>query len=787
MSFYNLKIAWRFLLRTKVFTIVNILGLALGFAGFVLASLYINHEQSYDSWNPNYKDIYLVGLTNQGKASDLTSISLGPAIKAQLPEIVKMARVNSFPYELPFSSDEDVFFIKHWIGADVAFAEMFGIKTPGIDLDSITGQTVFIRPDVAQKLFPNNSNIQDEWVVMGNKNSGFSLQLSGVTGPAPGLSNIEFECIAFLKELGADLPDNESVQTFIQVKSGTNIDELTAHINDVFKESISKKTENINSSIAKSSIYLDPLKNLHLRPTHGSSTGYKIVIALSALSIIILLLAGINFANLMLVLAQKRAKEIGMKKIFGVTRARLIIQFFSEVFIQCFIAASIAVFIVSITINILVKNFQYDLSAFGFNESVLFQLLIAVILTSVVSGLYPAFVLSQSESIMIIKGRYQNSPRTQYFRNLLLVFQFVIAFGFISVMIVIHKQMDFIEHADRGFNTDQVVYIKNQATLNRAADFTTIRDRMKAISGIESVTVATAVPGGHLPQAYDFQYLDRMFKLDHIGVDFEYFETLGMKLLAGRTFSQEFPADTVNAAVLNETAVKDLGLKDPIGAIIRGCNTEFRVIGVVNDSKTQGFEELINPTIYSINNGCQIPKVEILAKIAPRNLQVTLGALATQWKSINKLDGDHFIYEFVNQKYATLYAKQVQLQRAFTAFTILIILVALMGLFNMAAYSISVRQKEVGIRKVLGASSQEILFLLNKPFLKIVCLSILISTPIAWWLANRWLQDFAYRVDIQWWFFALGAILSLLIALITVSIQAVKATYLNPVDVLREE
>ncbi|TCK84709.1 ABC transporter permease [Albibacterium bauzanense] len=787
MIFYNFKIAWRFLLRTKVFTIVNIIGLALGFAGFVLASLYINHEQSYDSWNPHYKDIYLVGLTNQGKTTDLTSVSLGPAIKAQLPEVVKMARVNSFPYEIPFSSDEDVFFIKHWIGADVSFAEMFGIKTPGFDLDSISGQAVFFRPDVAQKLFPNTSNIQDEWVVMGSKDSGFPLQLSGATAPAPGLSNIEFECIAFVKELGADLPNNESVQTFIQVKAGTNIDELTAHINDIFTNSISKKTENINSSIAKSSIYLDPLKNLHLRPTHGSSTGYKIVIALGALSVIILLLAGINFANLMLVLAQKRAKEIGMKKIFGVTRSKLIIQFFSEVFVQCFIAAGIAVFIVSITINILVKNFQYDLSAFGFNESVLFQLFIAVILTSVVSGLYPAFILSQSESIKIIKGRYQNSHRTQYFRNLLLVFQFVIAFGFISVMIVIHKQMDFIETADRGFNVDQVVYIKNQAILNKATDFITFRNRMKAIPGVESVTVATTVPGGHLPKAYDFQYLDRMFKFDHIGVDFEYFETMGMKVLAGRAFSQEFPTDTINAAVLNEAAVKELGLKDPIGTIIRGCNTEFKVIGVIKDSKTLGFEELINPTIYSINNNCQIPKVEILAKISSGNMQATLAALATQWKSINKLDGDYFIYEFVNQKYATLYAKQEQLQRAFTGFTILIILVALMGLFNMAAYSISIRQKEVGIRKVLGASSQEILFLLNKPFLRIICLSILISTPIAWWLANRWLQDFAYRVDIQWWFFALGAVLSLLIAFITVSIQAVKATYLNPVDVLYEE
>ncbi|HUH19098.1 ABC transporter permease [Albibacterium sp.] len=787
MNFYNLKIAWRFLLRTKVFTIVNILGLALGFASFVLASLYIDHEQSYDSWNPNYKDIYLVGLTNEGKASDLTSISLGPAIKAQLPEIVEVARVNSFPYDVPFNSDEDVFFIKHWLGADVALAKMFDIKTPGIDLDIISGQAVFIRPDIAQKLFPNISNIQKEWVVMGNKEDGLPLQLNGVTSVLPGLSNIEFDCIGFVKELGADLPDNQTVQTFIQVKSGTNIDELTTQINDIFKKSISKQSENINSSFAKSSVYLDPLKNLHLRPIHGSSTGYKIVIALGSLSIIVLLLAGINFANLMLVLAQKRAKEIGMKKIFGVTRAKLIFQFFSEVFFQCLIAGCIALFLVSITINVLVKNFQYYLSAFGFNGTVLFQLLVAVILTSIVSGLYPAFILSRGETITIIKGRYQNAPRTQYFRSLLLVFQFVIAFGFISVMIVIHKQMSFIETSDRGFNADQVVYIKNLATLNKTIDFTAFRNRIKAIPGIESVTVSTTVPGGANPIAQEFQHIDQKLKLDHIGVDFEYFETLDMEIMAGRVFSLNFPADTANAAVLNETAVRELKLQNPIGAIIRGCNTEFKIIGVVKDSKMQGFEELISPTIYSINNSCLIPRVEILAKISPTNMQATLGALATQWKSINKRDGDHFIYEFVNQKYATLYAKQEKLQQAFTGFTILIILVALMGLFNMAAYSISVRQKEIGVRKVLGASAQEILFLLNRPFLKIVCLSILISTPIAWWLANKWLQDFAYRIEIQWWFFALGAILSLLIAFMTVSVQAVKATYLNPVEVLREE
>jgi len=787
MNVHNFKITWRLLLKAKLFTVVNIFGLAIGFAGFVLAYLYINYESSYDSWNLNYENIYLVGLEGDGLASDLTPASLGTTIKEQLPEIAELGRVREFPYEVAFHSNEQVFFIKHWLGADVSFAKMFGIESKGSDLDSISNQAVFLNPAVATVLFPKAADIQGKWVMMGNKNEGLPLQLSGVTKAVPGLSNIEFDCLGLVEDLEPGMGNNADVQTFIQVKPGTNIKLLSAKLNEVFKGTVAKATENIFSSIENKKVYLDPLKNLHLRPKHGSSTGYKIVIALSLLSSIILILAGINFANLMIVQAQKRAKEIGMKKIFGITPWQLMLQLFSEVFIQCFSAACIALFLVSIIINILVKNFGYDLTAFEFNETILYQLFAAVVLTSFISGLYPAIILSGNKSIRIIKGNYQVSYKTNSFRNILLAFQFVIAFGFISVMIVIHKQMDFIKTADPGFSSSQVVYIKNLVVFNEANEFSAIRDRMKTIPGIEAVSVATNFPGGHPPVANDFEYLDRKQKLDHVGVDFEYFETLNMDILEGRFFSSEFPVDSINSAILNEAAVKTFGLTNPIGAIIRGCDTEFQVVGIVKDSKTQGFEELVRPTVYSIKNTCMVSKVEILAKIAPGKIQASLGTLKKEWNTINKKDSGHFIYEFLDQKYAALYAKQEQLQRAFTAFTVLIILVALMGLFSMAAYSISIRRKEVGIRKILGASGKEILLLLNKPFLKLVGLAILISTPIAWWLSNRWLQSFAYRINMEWWYFLLGAVFCLVIAFITVSIQVVKATYLNPVDVLHEE
>lgn len=785
MNFYNLKIALRFSLRTKLFTFINIIGLSLGFAGFILAYLYINHEKSYDSWNPNYETIYLVGLENQGQYSDLTPISLGEALQEQLPEIVEMGRMNYFPYEVPFNSDEDVYFIKSWVGADVSIAKMFNIETQGMPLDSINTATAFIRQDIATKLFPQNTNVQNEWVTMGNKESGLPMQLSGTVKEFSGLSNIEFETIGFLKDLSVDLSEDQDVKTFIQVEAGTDIEALTLKINRIFENITSKKHDN-TLALTNSIVYLDPLKNLHLQPKYGSSMGYKIIIALGLLSSIILVLAAINFANLMIVQAQKRAKEISMKKIFGVSQNKLVLQFFIEAFIQCFLAACFALFLVNIVINVLVNDFAYDLVAFQFEKTVVLQLAIAVLLTSMVSGLYPAVILSRKKSIALIQGRYHNSHRNHDLRHGLLAFQFIIAFVFISVMMVINRQMDFMNKGDRGFNTDQVVYIKNLATFYAPNDFVLIRDRMKEVLGIEKVTVATSLPGGHVPQEEEWTFRDKKYKMDFIGVDFEYFETLGITLLDGRVFSSNFPADSLRSIILNETAARTFGIKT-IGEKISGFEQHYEVVGIVKDSKMQGFEELSCPTIYSIHNPTRVPKVQIMAKMKDENLAASLALLSKEWKTINKKDGDYFIYEFLDQKYASLFAKQNQLKSAFANYTVLIVLVALMGLFSMAAFSIQTRQKEIGIRKILGASGKEILLLLNKPFLKIAIIAILVATPIAWYLSSRWLQTFAYKIELRGWYFVFGAAVSLVIAFATVSVQAIKATYSKPVEALHED
>lgn len=786
----NLKIAWRNVLRSKLFTAFNILGLALGFAGFILAYLYINRETSYDRWNPNYDNIYLVGLSYEGNRTDLTPPALATAIKAKLPGVVEVGRVSYFPWEMPFIHDHGEAIVKDWKAADLSIKKMFGVEAHGkATADEAPPELNLITAKVASVLFPKNSEMvfEPRLIALQNEQSGIFYPIHGITKER-GLSNLTYEAIFFKPDLAGDAEgDPLQYQTFIQVKPGTDLSLLDEKIKELYKREISQQHHTVTSAFAKGETYLDPLKNLHLRPQHGSNTGYITVWALGVLSVVILLLAGINFANLMIAQANKRAKEIGLKKVFGVSRGRLVLQFMGEVLLQCLLAAIFAWGVVLLCRNGLQKWLAYDLAGFAVDGQIIWQLLLAALLTALLSGSYPAIILSGYHPLSILKGNFQTSHRTAWFRHALLTFQFVIALVFISGMLILNRQLDYIRDGDKGFDPEQLVYIKNAAILNNPADFKPFRDRMQAYPGIEYATAATSTPGGIGPAEKEFQHVSEVRKADHIAVDFDYVETMGMKVLQGRSFTETFAADSMKGAVVNETLVRAFGMQNPIGQTIRGCNTDFQIVGVVKDSKLQGYEELVHPTVYSINNPCGQFKTEILIKTKPGTAQQALAALEKDWKSINRLDGEHFRYEFVDQKYAALHAQQEQLESAFSAFTVLSIAIAVMGLFSMSAYSISIRQKEMSIRKVLGASVMQLFVQLNRPFFRVFVLASLIALPLAYLLVERWLATFAYRITVSWWMFALAGMVALLITLLTVAYQSVRAARANPVDSLRDE
>ncbi|MEH6304629.1 FtsX-like permease family protein [Olivibacter sp. CPCC 100613] len=796
MNTNNLKIAWRAAWKSKLFTMLNMLGLAIGFAGFILAYAYIHRENSYDKWNPNYENIYLIGLTDEARSSDITPAALAPALKAAIPEIESVGRVARAPFEIPFISENEMFYVKNWLGADRTIATIFAINLTGLSIANSSEKSIgLLSAEVGKKLFPNEAPAAfktSKMVSLMNEESGFTENVHGITEPRL-LSNLEYDYIGFREDIaeGKGDGDNNVYQTYILVKPGINIKALTHKINTIYQNNIAKRGEVSRSTRAESIIYLDPLENLHLRPKNGSDTGYKIVWALGILSSIILLLACINFANLMLVQSQKRFKEIGLKKVFGVSRKRLGLQFLIEVFAQCLLSAGIACFMVNMGWNAMITFFGYDFSSFDFNLTVFGQLGSAILLTTLFSGLYPAYILSGYHPITIFKGNLYNGHGTFTLRNALLAFQFIIAFVFISAMLVINRQMNYMEKSDKGFNVDHIVHIKNLTLFNKPAQFTTLRNQMKAIPGIEEVTVVTNYPGGPAPSNEEFTYIDKAYALDHIGVDFGYFETLDMDLLAGRTFSTSLQSDTTQSIVINESAARRLGINQLNGEKIRICDQNYTLIGIVKDSKMQGFEQLVKPTAYTLQTKCSYPnhpfKSDILVKVNGSSIRSTLQMLEKQWPSINKLDGKYFIYDFLDQQYAALYAKQEQLRQAFTAFSTLIMLVALLGLFSMSAFAINLREKEVSIRKVLGANTRQILLLLNKPFIQLVCIAMLIATPLAWWGTARWLDSFAYRIHLSWVIFIVGAALTLFLAFITISYQAIKASIVNPADTLRNE
>ncbi|HWK99682.1 MAG TPA: FtsX-like permease family protein, partial [Parapedobacter sp.] len=474
MNLNNLKIAWRNVWRSKIFTSLNILGLALGFAGFILAYLYINRETSYDRWNPNYEHIYLVGLTYQGTNTDLTPPALAKAIKEKLPEVEEVGRVSYFPWEIAFIHDDGEAMVKDWKSADLSIARMFGIEAYGLDLtDENQTEVNLVTSGIANAMFPQHPErvFEPRQIALQNEQSGFFPYVHGVAR-ARGLSNLTYDAVFFKADLAGDAEgDPLPYQTYIQVRPGTDVASLARKINELYRQEVSQQHHTVTSAFAKGETYLDPLKNLHLQPRHGSNTGYITVWALGILSGVILLLAGINFANLMIAQANRRAKEIGLKKVFGVSRSRLTIQFMGEVLLQCLLAALLAWGLVILCRNGLQKWLAYDLAAFAVNGRIAWQLLTAAMLTALVSGIYPAVILSGYHPVTILKGSFQTSHRTAWFRHALLTFQFVIALVFISGMLILNRQLNYMRNGDKGFDPAQLVYVKNAMLLNNPADF----------------------------------------------------------------------------------------------------------------------------------------------------------------------------------------------------------------------------------------------------------------------------------------------------------------------------
>ncbi|WP_316835150.1 ABC transporter permease [Pedobacter nutrimenti] len=788
----NLKIALRNLWKNRVYTTINIGGLAIALAAFIVVVLYVTYETSYDKNLPNYDRIYLVGRSLPDSKTDYTPAPLSKLIKDNLGEVEAAGRARNTWFEFPVVTERGRVYSNKALQLDLETAKMFEIRPDKRLIETKSMLLEAYLPDLFLKeLFPNEKVSFPKLVRIGPKKAGQTGEIKGIINRSDEHSNLKFDFLALGRDISFGDQDygTNNFQTYIQVRKGTDITALQQKIDLLYKKELIKSgVSTADPRIAgRTIIFLDPLKNLHLKPMAGTDTNYSIVIALFWLSILIMAIACINFTNLTIAQANKRAKEVGLKKVMGAYRFDLIFQFLTEIFMQCLLAMILGVILAEVLLPVFNNLFQIPLTLLKSGTVLLWQLPLILVVVTIISGIYPAFVLSGYRPASVLKGDLQTSYKTFWLRNTLLAGQFSIAIIFIVGLLIVNDQLKYMRAEDTGFKTNQVVYVKNTQYYNKPADFDLARNKILKIPGVNAVTVASDIPDGSKPGNSRYKLNNRELSIDFLDVDFDYFETLNIKLKEGRFFSRDFNADSINSAILNETAAARYGLASPVGKTIRGCDMDYKIVGVIKDLKAQGFEKAVEPTIYAIKNPCNNRKVKIMVNIDQNRMASVLAALKSQWLDINKLDGEDFRYEFLDELYGRLFKKQEQLQSVFFFAAILTIFIAVLGLFAFSAFTTNNRIKEISIRKILGATDLQMFKLLNVFFIWIVLIANLIAWPLVYLLAHQWLNMFAYRIDMPFLPFLIAGIISFTLTLLTVTIQAGKVVKMSPVDALKYE
>jgi putative ABC transport system permease protein len=784
----NLKIALRNLWKNRGITSINVGGLAIALAAFILVMLYVTFETTYDKDVKNYDNIYLVGRISADYKTNYTAPPLAKLIKENFQEVESVGKMKGGFFEFPVNSNKGRYYASSSAQIDVELAKMFNV-IPNEGLHAPIDKDLYLPKVAMQELFPNENLNQEKQVMIGPKQYGDRRIVKGTIDRNNAHSNIQFDLLVIAKEVGKDEDYGyNNYYTYIQVKPGTDIADLSERLTKLYKADLAKADDDPDwTRINAVSIFLDPLKDLHLKPTAGNDANYKILLALSILGFSILVIACINFTNLSIAQAAKRAKEVGVKKVMGAYRFQLTVQFLTEILLQCFTATILGLILAELILPQFNQLFSVELSIWRNDSALIWQLPIILAFITLIAGTYPSMVLSGFRPAMVLKGNFQTSKQSYWLRNSLLVVQFSAAVIFITGLLIINSQLKYMRTQDVGFNAEQVIAIKNMAIFNDPKVFEPIREKIMKIDGVKSVTVATSIPDGSKMGTNGYTIDGIETTLNFLDVDFDYFETLGIKVKEGRTFTQQYKTDTANSAILNESAIAKYGIRNPIGKLVKRNALEYKIVGVVKDFKAQGFEKLVEPTIYAIKNPNGNYKTSIMLKVEAHKMAEVIATLKSQWSGINKLDGEDFRYQFLDELYGKLFLKQEQLQSVFFAAAILTILIAILGLFAFAKYITNGRIKEIAIRKILGANDFQILKLLNTSFFAMVLIANLIAWPLAYILTKKWLATFAYSIEISALPFLTSAAITILLTLFTVSIQAKNAIRSNPVDALKYE
>lgn len=804
-----LKTAFRNLWRNKQFSLINIGGLALGITVFLFITQYVAFEWSANRFNKNYDDLYRVNVQyKEGNTDYYVTPGFAPLIKQQVPGIKNYIRVADgigggiISYAGIKETDSKTFREHKMIYVDGSFLDVFSFPLLSGTASLQQPQTLALSEDMSKKLF-GGTDATGKTVMVSNQFGNTPYTVKAVYA-MPANSDIKAAVLLSLHTLESaanrddnDWADPNSIESggftniYFQLSKGTN--------GTVVSNSITKFVRSVSPASKNDVVVLQPFSQLHLAPSFGypfqTFGSLLLVFVFACIAVLILLIAWVNYINLSTAQSLNRAKEVGVRKVLGASRTQLVSQYLTETFIITLVAVVIAVSLVS-TFQTWFNNFTgKQLSLSVLNNGWFWGMgILLIVLGSLLSGGYVAFAVTAYKPVSTIRGKMQSSVKGFSARKGLVVFQFTISIVFIIATVILYKQLQYMQTEKLGMNLEQLIVIQGPTVSSegQAQRNVSFKNELSRLPFVTKYAASNNIPGvGYIFSANGITKLnpkkeDEKKSYSMFISDDKFFDTYEIDFAQGVAFSQndaERSWNNVRKVIINEKAAESLGFEKKENIIGQKIlwGEPFEVIGVVKDYHHIALREAIKPTIYlaSVSFAYFTIKTDI------SNIQSKMNTIKVIYDKT--FSGNPFEYFFADERYDQQYSQEQKLGNVFVTAASIAVLIACMGLFGLAAFSARQRVKEIGIRKVLGASVKDITTLLSKDFIKLVLISILIASPVAWWLMHNWLKDFAYRTDISWWIFVVAGLIAVVIAVTTVSFQAIKAAMANPVKSLRTE
>ncbi|MES2849629.1 MAG: ABC transporter permease [Bacteroidota bacterium] len=798
----NLKIAWRNLVKDRQFTFLNLLGLSTGLACVLLIYLWVHDELGMDKFHQNDSRLFQVmqniPLGDAGvETSDHTPDLLAKSLKEEIPAIEDAATIkfpdrDGNPEGIISLGQPGVTIKAKEIFATPNFFNVFSFHLLEGDKDKVlaASSNVLLSDKLAMKLFNSTKEIIGKTVTWdrGNGQSSYAngtYTVSGIFEAPPANSSMQFDLL-FAHDLYAEKNakyinwNSSNPSTYLLFKKGAGIQPLNDQLRNFIK---SKLTGDVYGQKWAGALFLQRYSDtyLHNHYENGIIAGGRIenVKLFSIIAVFILVIACINFMNLATARTSRRLKEVGIKKVVGASRSMLVFQFIGESILMVFLSLAGSMLLVWFLLpafqEITGKNIVLH-----FNADIILSVLGITLVTGFLAGSYPALYLSRFKPVMILKGKLNRSASESFLRRGLVVFQFTISIILIVSVLVVYEQMQLIQTKNLGYNKDNIIHFANEGKLETA-----LQPFLSEVKNLPGIMNASDMEGDMFGNngggsGVDWPGKTADIEFNGLNVDYDFMETMGLQMKEGRMFSRKYGTDS-SGVIFNETAISAMRLKDPVGKKVQLWGNEVQIIGVVKDFHAESVYKKIAPFFlrFSTNNP------NIIAKIKAGKEQETLAQLEKLYKAYNP--GLPFQYTFMDNDYQALYSSEKRVAVLSKYFAGIAILISCLGLFGLAAFTAQKRQKEIGVRKVVGATVSNITLLLSKDFLKLVFIAVLIAFPVAWWVTNHWLQSFAYRIHISAGIFLTAGASVVLVTLLTISFQTLKAAIANPVKSLRTE